>query len=102
MENSNELSAEGELNGVEQNEENVTLGTAPATAAEAAVLLEEGVGVDADLDDEANVAGAALSSVQVAPTADNNPIGDEDDPMLFIQLGDRVVIDSKKYGRKKY
>lgn len=99
MDNSRELLPIDELEEVAQNEENVTLGTAPATAAEAAVLLEEGVGEDADLDDEANIAGATLSSVQVAPTDDTNPIGNEDDPMLFIQLGDRVVIDSKKYGR---
>ena len=38
------------------------------------------------------------SSIQIAPTDESNPIGKEDDPMLFIQLGDRVVIDSK-YGR---
>jgi hypothetical protein len=99
MENSEGLPPIDELEGVEQNEENVTLGTAPATAAEVGVVLEEGTGVDDELDDEADVEGAVLSSVQVAPTGDTNPIGNEDDPMLFIQLGDRVVIDSKKYGR---
>ena len=41
---------------------------------------------------------AMNSSIQIAPTDESNPIGKEDDPMLFIQLGDRVVIDSK-YGR---
>ena len=39
-------------------------------------------------------------SIQIAPTDDSNPIGQElDNPMLFVQLGDRVVIDSTKYGR---
>lgn len=33
------------------------------------------------------------SSVQIAPTGTDYL--DEDNPMLFIQLGDRVVIDSK-------
>ena len=37
------------------------------------------------------------SSVQIAPTGEDYL--NEDNPMLFIQLGDRVVIDSKKYGR---
>lgn len=39
------------------------------------------------------------SSVQIAPTGDAFDYLNEDNPMLFIQLGDRVVIDSKKYGR---
>ena len=99
MDNSNEILPIDELEGVEPNEENVTLGTAPATAAEVGVVLEEGTGVDDEIDDEADIEGAVLSSVQVAPTGDTNPISNEDDPMLFIQLGDRVVIDSKKYGR---
>jgi hypothetical protein len=38
-----------------------------------------------------------ISSVQIAPTGTDYL--DEDNPMLFIQLGDRVVIDSKRYGR---
>ena len=39
-------------------------------------------------------------SIQIAPTDESNPVGKEpDDPMLFVQLGDRVVIDSTKYGR---
>ena len=37
------------------------------------------------------------SSVQIAPTGEDYL--NEDNLMLFIQLGDRVVIDSKKYGR---
>ena len=36
------------------------------------------------------------SSIQISPTDESNPVGQEsDDPMLFIQLGDRVVFDSK-------
>jgi hypothetical protein len=99
MENSAGLPPLEELESVEQNEENVTLGTAPATASPVGVLLEEGVGVDDEIDDEANVEGAVESSVQIAPTGETNPIGNENNPMLFIQLGDRVVYDSKKYGR---
>jgi len=36
-------------------------------------------------------------SVQIAPTDES--FVEENNPMLYIQLGDRVVIDSKKYGR---
>ena len=99
MEDSNERLPIDELEGVELNKENTTLSTAPATAAEVGVVLEEGTGVNDEIDDEADIEGTILSSVQVAPTGDTNPIGDEENPMLFIQLGDRVVIDSKKYGR---
>ncbi len=88
-----------ELEGVEQNEENVTPSTAPATAAEGAVLLEEGASTGDEIDEEADIEGSIQSSVQIAPTGDTNPLGNEYDPMLFIELGDRVVIDSKKYGR---
>jgi hypothetical protein len=98
MENSNSLPV-NELDDVEQNEEDTTLTTAPATAASDGVVLEEGTGVNDELDDEADIEGSIQSPVQIAPTGDTNPIGDEFDPMLFIQLGDRVVIDSKKYGR---
>ena len=38
------------------------------------------------------------SSVQIAPTGESDNFLDYD-PMSFVQLGDRVVIDSKKYGR---
>jgi hypothetical protein len=99
MENSNEIPPTNELAGVEKDEENITVTTAPATAAPVGAILEEGTGVDDELDDEADVEGAIESSVQVAPTGETNPIGEEENPMLFIQLGDRVVIDSKKYGR---
>lgn len=94
-----ELPPIDELSNIEQNEENVTPGTAPATGSEVGVILEENTGVDDELDDEADIEGSIQSSVQIAPTDDINPIGDEANPMLFIQLGDRVVIDSKKYGR---
>ena len=99
MDTSENLPLVDELAGVEQNEENVTLGTAPATATQVGVVLEEGTGVDDELDDETNVEGSLQSPVQVAPTGDTNPLGEEDNPMLFIQLGDRVVYDSTKYGR---
>jgi len=49
--------------------------------------------------DEVNEEGSISSSVQIAPTAANSSLGDEDDPMLFIELGDRVVFDSTTYGR---
>ena len=89
-----------ELEEVDVNEENITQTTAPATAAEVGIVLEEGEGVDDEIDDEAIIEGSIAQSVQVAPTGDTNPIAaDTDDPMLFIQLGDRVVIDSTKYGR---
>lgn len=48
--------------------------------------------------DEVNEEGSISSSVQIAPTGASS-LGDEDDPMLFIELGDRVVVDSTKYGR---
>ncbi|MEI6598607.1 MAG: hypothetical protein WCL22_06180, partial [bacterium] len=92
MDNAEELPPVNELDNVEQNESNVTPTDNPST------ILEEGTGVDDEIDDEANVEGSIQSSVQIAPTGDTNPLGD-DNPMLFIQLGDRVVIDSKKYGR---
>lgn len=38
-------------------------------------------------------------SIQIAPTDVTSVLGQEDDPMLMIELGDRIVIDSKKYGR---
>jgi hypothetical protein len=99
MDTSEQLPLVDELAPVENNEENITLGTAPATAAQVGVVIEEGTGVDDELDDEANVEGSLQSPVQVAPTGETNPIGEEDNPMLFIQLGDRVVYDSTKYGR---
>jgi hypothetical protein len=99
MDTSEMLPPVDELADVEGNEENVTLTTAPETGAQDGIVLEEGTGVDDELDDEADIEGSFQSSVQVAPTGDTNPLGDEENPMLFIQLGDRVVIDSKKYGR---
>jgi hypothetical protein len=94
MASSEELPPVDELEGVEQNEENIGIGTAPV-----GVVLEEGAAVDDEIDDEANDEGAVQSSVQIAPTGNANPIADDDEAMLIIQLGDRVVIDSKKYGR---
>ena len=38
-------------------------------------------------------------SIQIAPTEDTNRLGKEEDPMLFIELGDRIVIDAKQDGR---
>ena len=99
MSSSEELPPVDELEGVEQNEENTGIGTAPATAAPIGVVLEEGAAVDDEIDDEANNEGSVQSSVQIAPTGNANPIADDDESMLIIQLGDRVVIDSKKYGR---
>jgi len=94
MDNAEELPPDEDI---EQNENKVTT---PLTPSENPItVLEEGTGVDDEIDDEANVEGAIQSSVQIAPTGDTNPLGDEYNPMLFIQLGDRVVIDSKKYGR---
>ena len=99
MDNQTELPPTDELAEVGQNEENITQNSAPATAKEVGIILEEGTGIDDEIDDEADIEGAIESSVQIAPTDDTNPIGNEENPMLFIQLGDRVVIDSKKYGR---
>jgi hypothetical protein len=39
------------------------------------------------------------STVEVAPTDVSAALETEFDPMLFVQLGDRIVIDSEKYGR---
>jgi hypothetical protein len=100
MDNSIQLPTDEISEGVAVNEENSTLYTAPPTAEQVNVLQEEGTDVDDEIDDEAIIEGAAESSVQIAPTGDTNPISqDIDDPMLFVQLGDRVVFDSKKYGR---
>jgi hypothetical protein len=101
MENSATLAPPlNELEEVEVNEENITLATAPATAAQTGVILEEGTGVDDEIDDEAIIEGSIAQSVQIAPTGETNPISAEvNDPMLFIQLGDRIIIDSRKYGR---
>ena len=60
----------------------------------------EGEAVNDEIDDEADIAGDIASSVQIAPTANTSTVGvPQDDPMLFVQLGDRVVYDSKKYQR---
>jgi hypothetical protein len=94
-----ELPPVDELEGVEQNEEDVGIATAPATAAPVGLVLEEGAAVDDEIDDEANDEGAVQSSVQIAPTGNADPLAADDDARFIIQLGDRVVIDSTKYGR---
>jgi hypothetical protein len=99
MDNPDNVPLTDELEGVENDEQDTTLNTASATAEQVGVVLEEGTGVNDEIDDEADVEGSIQSSVQIAPTGDTNPIANEENPMLFIQLGDRVVIDSKKYGR---
>lgn len=47
-------------------------------------------------EDQNNIEGELGSSIQIAPTADGSILVSkiEDDPFLFIELGDRVVIDS--------
>jgi hypothetical protein len=40
-----------------------------------------------------------IDSVQIAPTTISLSLEDENSLLLFIQLGDRVIVDSKKYGR---
>jgi hypothetical protein len=64
-------------------------------------LEEEGTAENANIDEEPDIEGEISSSVQIAPTANTSLIVAEDnnDPYLFIELGDRVVIDSTKYGR---
>jgi hypothetical protein len=94
-----ELPPVDELQGVEANEEDVDIATASATAAPVGVVLEEGAAVDDEIDDEANNEGSVHSSVQIAPTGNASSFANDDDSMLVIQLGDRVVIDSTKYGR---
>ena len=49
-----------------------------------------------ELEDRDN---SAVSSIQIAPTDATSELEYEFNPMLFIQLGDRILIDSKKYGR---
>ena len=63
-------------------------------------IEEENVGEDDEVDEEPDVEGSIESAVQVAPTENLNPsLQDADDPMLMIQLGDRVVVDSNRYKR---
>jgi hypothetical protein len=81
---------------VHTNEENVS----NTSDSQVAVLEGEGVEVDDEIDEEAIVEGAVESAVQIAPTENMNPsLVKEDDPMLFIQLGDRIIIDSRRDGR---
>ena len=99
MSQTEELPPTDELQEVEENEQDININTESGSPP-VAVIEEEGTGVDDELNDEANVEGAILSSVQIAPTDNTNPIAvSQNDPMLFVQLGDRVVYDSTKYGR---
>uniref|UniRef100_A0A6C0KRP9 Uncharacterized protein n=1 Tax=viral metagenome TaxID=1070528 RepID=A0A6C0KRP9_9ZZZZ len=61
-------------------------------------LSEEDNAPNIDAEFEQSVE-SETGSIQIAPTAETSILGQEDDPMLFIELGDRIVIDSKKYGR---
>ena len=71
----------------------------PDIVDESAVTAAATITEDTFVAEDAAPINTIQSSVQIAPTGDTNPLGDEYNPMLFIQLGDRVVIDSKKYGR---
>ncbi len=66
-----------------------------------AELEEEGSATNNNIDEEPDIEGDISSSVQIAPTPGTSLLvaEDENDPYLFIELGDRVVIDSTKYGR---
>ena len=92
-----------ELENVEGNEENLTVTTTPETTASNSTIIEDTNIINDELDNEGDVEGDVEGSfespIQIAPTGDTNPLGDESNPMLFIQLGDRVVYDSKKHGR---
>ncbi len=65
------------------------------------VEVEEDGSATNNIDEEPDIEGEISSSVQIAPTANTSILvaEDENDPYLFIELGDRVVIDSTKYGR---
>lgn len=56
---------------------------------------DDGDEIDMELDVQSNVG----SSIQIAPTDVPSELETEYDPMLYIQLGDRALVDSKKYGR---
>jgi hypothetical protein len=75
----------------------------PVSSQEPLQLVEEAVEVDIDENEmeedvpyDANSLLQREMSVQIAPTEESFV---EDNPMLYIQLGDRVVIDSTRYGR---
>lgn len=61
------------------------------------IIIDEDDGDEIDI--EPDVQGNVGSSIQVAPTEVPSELETEYDPMLYIQLGDRILIDSKKYGR---
>ena len=62
-------------------------------------IPEEDIIIDEDGEEEPDVQGNVGSSIQVAPTDVPSELETEYDPMMYIQLGDRILIDSKKYGR---
>lgn len=65
-----------------------------------AVMEEEGVGEDDEIDEIPVIEGSAASGVQVVSSDNLNPdLHRNDDPALSIQLGDQVIIDSQMYKR---
>ena len=68
-----------------------------AAAEEEEYLVEESD--DVDIEDQDAIIRDDSSSIQIAPTEEISQLGNEFNPLLFVQLGDRIVIDSKKYGR---
>ena len=85
------------------NQENNELTTPPNTVEatndeDTSVILDGDGDGDEAVDDEANIEGSIESSVQIAPTTNTQELN-QDDSLLFVQLGDRVVYDSTKYGR---
>jgi len=40
-----------------------------------------------------------IESIEIAPTNRPTDLEDEYNPLLFVQLGDRILVESKKYGR---
>ena len=75
----------------------------PVSSQEPSQLVEEAVEVDIDQNEiEEDVPYDANSLLQREMSVQNAPTGEsfvEDNPMLYIQLGDRVIIDSTRYGR---
>ena len=73
---------------------------AEAEAISEVAAISEASEVEEDVPEESydeNVPLQRESSVQIAPTGESSM--DANNPMLYIQLGDRVVIYSTKYGR---
>ena len=87
-----EPSADTGIIGEVQSEQEV-----PLENPEVAVEEDEEEQIDVE-DNNDSYVPQETSSVQIAPTGESDNFFDYD-PMSFVQLGDRVVIDSKKYGR---